>query len=247
MVYNRKMSPSPRSDFHPHPRLRRRPPRRDSVKTALVVLWSAALAFLVLTFIAVFYPPGEAGPTTLPFSLSSSTPGMATTTATTTAIAAQNPAPTSSATSSAGATSTVTATAPGEFASEYSTPPVAWQDSGAQFSLTGASLSGNELTLTLAIQIGDSPACIPANLRLVANETGALRAPDSPAGGEFTFPDTQSCNGTPGAVYSASVTFSVDGVAPPYLLTTGGAANQYFFAATSTDGGVNISLPATQG
>lgn len=245
--------PSGHPPLRPHLRRRFRPrfPRHDRLKTALVVLWAAALALLVLTIIVVFYPPGAPGAVPSPIATSSvNIPSAAsgTTSGATSTNGFASTTPPGIGAGGAGVTSTVVATAPGQFASEYSAPyPVNWQEGGAQFSLTGASLQGSELALTLAIQIGAAPTCVPADLRLVADEAGTLRAPDAPAGGAFTFPDTQSCNGTPGAVYSASVSFNVGGIAAPFLLTTGGSANQYFFAATTTAGGVDITLPGTQG
>jgi hypothetical protein len=114
--------------------------------------------------------------------------------------------------------------------------------------VTGASWNNDQLTIELSIQMGASPACIPLNVRLVADESGDLAAPTSPAGSNFIFPDTQTCNGTPGETYSQSVTFAVNpSVVAPFLVTTGGTANMFFNVATSTDGGVDVALPGDNG
>ncbi len=88
----------------------------------------------------------------------------------------------------------------------------------------------------------------PGNLRLVADESGTLKAPDSPASGTFTFPDTKNCNGHSGLTYSEPVTFTIDSsIASPYLFTTGGASNIFFNVATNSVGGVDVALPSHSG
>lgn len=217
--------------------------RRDKIKTILVISWAVALGLVVVTFFVVFYPTVPPGPASSAPSTSSvetlSSAANATGTGNANAFAS---------TTLPGNTTASAQNIPGQFASNYTPPyPVSWQEGGEAFSVTGASFQGDELSLTLAIQMGSVSECVPVNVRLVADEAGTLRAPDAPAGATFSFPDTQSCNGTPGETYSESLVFNTDSVPAPFLLTTGGTSNTYFFAATTTAGGVDITLPGTQG
>lgn len=210
------------------------------IKTVLIILVAIALALGILTAFVVFYPAGTYQTVSLNNTSSSS-------------LGTSYGSPTGIATTTNAFQSTTPATAAtpslaGQFSSEYSSPyPVSWNESSEKFSVTGAMFQGDKLTLTLAIQMGGTPECVPLNVRLVADEIGTLRAPDSPAGSSFAFPDTQSCNGTPGAIYSESLIFNVASVPSPFLFTTGGASNTFFTAATSTAGGVDIVLPSHSG
>jgi hypothetical protein len=136
---------------------------------------------------------------------------------------------------------------PDAFASNYSYPYVMnWNEGQNDFSIAGATLKNNTLSLSLKIQVGNLGGCIPIDLRLVTDESGDVTPPAQP---EFSFPDTESCNATPNATYQDQiVTFSLPASTPsPYLFTTGGASNQFFQVATTTDNGVRITLPATSG
>ncbi len=215
------------------------------LKTILIISWAVAFALLVLTLLVVFYPNGSYIPVTVQnggatFSnLPTSTGASSSSFVLATSTASSTP------TSTTGAPSPNSAA---EFSSDYSVPyPVVWKEGNEQFSLIGASFTGDELTLTLAIQMGTTPDCVPVNVRMVANETGTLQAPNSPAGSTFIFPDTQTCNGTPGATYSEPLTFTTDNIPSPYLFTTGGASNIFFNVATNTMGGVDVALPGTSG
>lgn len=210
------------------------------LKMALIVLSAVALALGILTAFVVFVPTGSyqpvivQGPGTVSFSNFPSS---------TASSAAAAP---SSSINVASTTPTSTIQIPGTFASEYSSPyPVTWTEGGESFSITGASFQGNQMTFSLAIVMGSVSECVPVNLRLVADESGTLEPPNSPAGGTFTFPDTQTCAGTPGATYSQSVTFPIGpSIATPFLVTTGGASNIFFNVATDTSGGVDTTLPS---
>jgi len=217
------------------------------MRTALIILWAAAIVLSIVAFIVVFYPSGsyqpvvEEGPGTVSFSnLPTSTP---------TSSLANAASGTALSGAAAASSSSLSSLPIGTFGSNYTSPyPITWNDGGASFAVTGAVWNGNQLALSLSIQMGPSPACVPIDLRLVANESGALQAPSSPAGPNFIFPDTQTCNGSPEATYSQTVTFTIDPSIPwPLLLTTGGAANTFFNIATSTSGGVDIALPGNSG
>ena len=209
--------------------------KSDRLRTVLIVLTAAALALGVLTAFVVFYPTGSYQP-----------------------VVYKGNGPTAVSTSSSTATSTASSTGaapgagsgvPGQFSSEYTAPyPVTWNEGGESIAITGASFAQNQLTLALAITIGNSADCVPVNVALVTDESGTLKTPDRPSGSTFIFPDTQSCNGTQGATYSQSVVFTVDpSLASPYLFTTGGAANLFFNVATNTANGVDVALPSRSG
>jgi len=216
--------------------------RPDKLKTTLIILSSVAAGLLVITAVVVFYPAGSYQPvveqnngttfSNFPTSTATSTIGASTSTTSTTITAI----------------TTITTNVPGVFAANYTAPyPVTWKEDNEQFSLLGASLQSDQLTLTLAIQMGSVVECVPVNVRLIADESGTQKTPDSPAGGSFTFPDTQSCTGTPGATYSEQLVFTVTGVPSPYLFTTGGASNTFFNVATDTAGNLDVTLPGTSG
>jgi hypothetical protein len=109
-------------------------------------------------------------------------------------------------------------------------------------SVTGASLSGTQLTLDVQVQMGSASECVPMNMRLVTDENGDLAAPLT---AQFAFPDTGTCNGTPDQTYSdQQVVFTVPNpTAFPFILTSGGTANLIFEVATDTSGSLTVQLP----
>jgi hypothetical protein len=132
-----------------------------------------------------------------------------------------------------------------QFASSYSSPyPLQWTEGQSTLAITGAAIQGSQLMLIVTVQMGNDPECIPMNMRLVTDESGDLEAPTPQ---QFSFPDTNSCNGTPNMVYNTqAVSFALgQNLNAPFLLTTGGASNIFFEVATTTDGGVSLTLPAT--
>ncbi len=101
------------------------------------------------------------------------------------------------------------------------------------------------MTFTLTVQTGQSPECVPLNLRLVADEQGDLEPPN-PA--SFAFPDSGNCNGAPNQTFAnQTTTFTVDPTAIPLLFTTGGSSNIFFEIATSSDNGLNVLFPGPNG
>jgi hypothetical protein len=135
----------------------------------------------------------------------------------------------------------------GSFATNFSYPYVMnWNEGQNDFSVTGASWTGDQLTLALKVQVGNVGGCIPVDIRLVTDESGDVAGPAQSA---FSFPDTSSCNGTPNQTYENQfLMFSIAPNAPtPLLFTTGGTSNQFFQISTTTDNGIQIQLPATSG
>ena len=109
----------------------------------------------------------------------------------------------------------------------------------------GATLQGNQLTLNLAIAMGNIAQCIPLNIRMLQDEQGDLAAPITP---QFTFPESGACTGAPGATYTdQQVVFTVDPTMFPLFLTTGGASNIFFQIATTTAGGLTVNVPQKSG
>ncbi len=212
-----------------------------TLNRALLVLFIIAVVLSAITYIVVFYGGGTYVVNS-PLPTSTVALGTASSTASSTA--------TSTATSTLGlasstATSTATSTVLASYASTYDTPPITWQEGYDTLSITNASLSGSELTLTLDVQMGTIAECVPLNVRLVTNEMGALEAPLENA---FTFGENGTCIGTPGTNYPGQqVIFTVDPASMPLSFTTGGTSNKYFELSTTASGGIVIYLPSTQG
>jgi hypothetical protein len=112
-------------------------------------------------------------------------------------------------------------------------------------SIAAANLNGSQLTLTLSVQMGSVAECVPLNVRLVADEEGDLTAPLT---AQFTFPDTGTCEGTPGVTYNdQQIVFNVDPTTLPLIFTTGGTSNKFFELSTTPQGGITITPPPTSG
>ncbi len=74
----------------------------------------------------------------------------------------------------------------GTFSSNFSAPyPVTWSEGQSSFAISGATLTGNELTLLVNVTVGEIPQCVPINLRLISDEQGDMAAPTSPTDNEF--------------------------------------------------------------
>lgn len=127
----------------------------------------------------------------------------------------------------------------------FTTPPISWSDGGATFSITAVTLQDNQLSFALTIQIGDSPVCVPLNLRLVADESGNLQEPDTSG---FVLSDSGNCNGAAGAIYQNQiVTFAVNTDNFPILFTTNNDSGKFFEIAKTANGGLRVELPGTSG
>ncbi len=120
--------------------------------------------------------------------------------------------------------------------------PIAWQEGNETLTVTGAAITGTQLTLSVQVAMGSVAECVPLDLRLIADEQGDLSPPIT---SQFTFPDTGTCTGTPGEIYSGQqVVFSVaDPTAFPFLLTTGGTSNILFEVTQNPDGSLAVQLP----
>ena len=201
-----------------------------NLKTVLITLSCFAVVLILVTFYVVFY---SGGGTYVVGSMngdggifSTSTP-VSSTASSTLALAS------SSASSTASSTFTST---------QIGAAPVTWTQGNETLSVTGASLSGSQLTLGVQVAMGSASECVPLNLRLIADEQGDLSPPIT---SQFTFPDTGTCNGTAGETYSAQpIVFTLaDPGTFPAILTTGGVANILFEVAQNADGSLTVQLP----
>jgi hypothetical protein len=200
--------------------------KTDRVKTTLIALSAIAAALGVIAAVVVFYPTGSYQPVIIQ--------GPGTTTSTTTSTASStthNVLPTSTA-STGTATGTTGITA---------SPIVTWNEGHGLFAITGGTLQGNQLTLTISIQGGDASSCAPSPVRYIADEAGTPKAPGA-----------QTCTGAPGnasGAYTESLTFTASPAAAgtPLLFTTGGASNIFFETISTAGGGIQVQLPANSG
>jgi hypothetical protein len=213
-----------------------------NLKNILITLSIVAAVLILITFYVVFY--GGNGT----YVISSALGPNADIFATSTALPAGGTA--SSTTSSTLAISSDTATsslgAGGAISTQIGAPPIAWTQGSEAMSVTGAAVAGSQLTLGVQVAMGSVSECVPLNLRMIADEQGDLSPPITP---QFTFPDTGTCNGTPGETYSAQpVVFTLANPgAFPVILTTGGTANILFEVDQNPDGSLTVQLPPTSG
>lgn len=203
------------------------------MKTALIFLSTLALVLGAFTYVSVFGgTSGSYGVGPLPINANVFAAATSSSSAT---------LPPGTATS----TPAGTAGSPNFYGSAYRASPITWSDGGATFAVKAASLQENQLTFTLDVQMGGSPACVPLNLRLVADESGNLQGPAEPG---FSFPDSGNCNGAPNTDYpNETATFAVDPAKLPLIFTTGGEKNIFFEVSTTTANGIDIALPSTSG
>lgn len=209
------------------------------MKLTLIILASAAVVLGLIAFFVVFYGGG----TYAVVSNGSGTFGAGSTS--TTPLLALSP-PSSTASSTTLSTLSVASGTSASFATNYSSPPVTWTEGNETMAVEGASFDGvSQLTLMLQVVMGTSTECVPLNLRLLIDEEGDLAAPETT---QFTFPESGNCEGASGATYnSVPVIFTVDPTKFPLFITTGGASNIFLEVATTSYGGVEVTLPSTQG
>jgi hypothetical protein len=210
-----------------------------NLKTVLITLSIIAGVLVVITFYVVFY---SGGGTYVVSSTLSPNAGI---------FSTSTPAESSSTASGAGATSTLafasgTASSSegtsGELSAQGNGTAVTWTQGNETMSIANAAITGVQLTLGVQVTMGSIGECVPLNLRLIADEEGNLSPPIT---SQFTFPDTGTCNGTPGETYSAQpIVFTLaDPSALPILLTTGGAANILFEVVQDPNGNLMVQLP----
>jgi hypothetical protein len=213
------------------------------MKRALIIISSVAVVLGIVAFFVVFYGGGTYvvnSPLPSDSTYSSSTAATASSTASSTLA---NISSSASSTDSGGLAEGSSTLA--EYASDYGQSPMTWTEGGETMAITGATLSGSQLTLKLAIQMGAVAECVPMNVRLVADEKGDLTAPLTT---QFAFPESGSCEGTPGAMYNdQEIVFTVDPATLPLVFTTGGTSNKFFELSTTPQGGISIAPPPTSG
>lgn len=211
------------------------------MKTALIFLSALAVVLGIFAFIAVF---GNSTGTYAVNPLPSDATGTGFDASSSIAFASSTFNASSSLSGSA-SNASGTASSTNFYGSAFATPALSWNDGGATFEITAVALQNSQLSFTLTIKMGATPACVPLDLRLVADEEGDLQGPLTPA---FSFPDSGNCNGAPNEIYAnQTVNFGVNAANLPFLFTTGGPANIFFEVATTTANGLNIDLPSTAG
>jgi hypothetical protein len=214
------------------------------LKTVLVTLVCVTIVLGLVAFYVVFLSDGgtyvvssNSGPNAAIFSLS------------TTSIASAMPSSTASSSLAIASSSTSAASSTASTTLDAASPdmtPISWQEGNEAMSVTGATLVGTQLTLDMQVQMGSASECVPMNMRLIADEQGDLSPPIT---SQFMFPDTGTCTGTPGEIYTdQQVVFSVaDPTAFPFVLTTGGIANMFFEVDQNQDGTLSVQLPPSAG
>jgi len=209
------------------------------MKRALIILTSIAVVLGVIAFFVVFYGGGT-------YVVNSPLPSDSTYSSSTIATASSTSSSTlANASSSASSTDSGASSTLADYASTYAQSPITWMEGNETISITDANLNGSQLTLTLTVQMGSVAECLPLNIRLVADEEGDLTAPLT---AQFTFPDSGTCEGTPGVLYNdQQIVFNVDPTSLPLVFTTGGTSNKFFELSTTPQGGITITPPPTSG
>jgi hypothetical protein len=208
-----------------------------NLKTTLITLSCIAGLLIIITFYVVFYSGGgtyvvssNLGSDAGIFSASTTTPAGG--------AASSTPSSTFALASSSDDSNTSSSLA--------TTPPgaatITWTQGNETLSVANASISGSQLTLGVQVTMDSVSECVPLTLRLIADEQGDLSPPIT---SQFTFPDTGTCNGTPGETYSAQpIVFTLPNPGTfPIVLTTGGTANVLFEVVQNADGGLSVQLP----
>lgn len=219
-----------------------------SLKKLLALFIAADVVLGAIAYFVVFYStPGTYDIANSPLPTTGTLPATSTI-----ALATSTASSTQASTSSAAglgtpSTSTVTGNPSNAvYATDYAIPyPITWSETDASISVMGASLQGNQFTLKLAVAMGNVLQCVPLNIRLLADEKGDFAAPITQ---QFTFPETNSCEGAPGATYTdQQIVFDTDSIPFPAFFTTGGVSNIFFQVATTSAGGLNVTIPQASG
>ena len=205
-----------------------------NLKTILITFSCIAGLLIVITFYVIFY--GGGGTYVVSSDLGSDAGIFATSTATQAGGAA------SSTTSSALALASSSASSTTSSSLSSAESPIAWTQGNETLSVINASVSGSQLTLGVQVTMDSVAECVPLTLRMIADEQGDLSPPIT---SQFTFPDTGTCNGTPGETYSAQpIVFTLnDPTTFPIILTTGGTANTLFEVIQNPDDSLSVQLP----
>ncbi len=135
--------------------------------------------------------------------------------------------------------------------------PITWSEGQPQLAIMGAMLQADQLVLSVNIQMGPTAQCVPVNLRLITDEQGDMQAPSAPAAPNFPLAADGTCQGDAETSYNESVTFTVNpatgagtgaaAATAPWLFSTGDPANGFFEIATTTAGGLQVTVPQKNG
>jgi len=210
-----------------------------NLKTTLIALSCIAGVLIIITFYVVFYGGGGTYVVSSALGPNGGIFGAGNASTTTTASSSTAAASSTLAEASSSASSTASSSLS---STQIGAGTITWTQGNERLSITDAMLSGSQLTLDVQVTMGSVGECVPLNLRLIADEQGDLSPPIT---SQFTFPDTGTCNGTPGEIYSAQpivFTLSTPGIFP-ILLTTGGTANTLFEIVQNSDGSLSVQLP----
>lgn len=211
-----------------------------NLKIILITLSCIAGVLFIITLYVVFY--GGGGTYVVSSTLGPDAAIFSSSTTSTVPFASGTASGTVSSTLAFASSTTSSSTGTGGTLSAAGAAPITWTQGNETMSITDASISGVQLTLDVQVAMGPVGECVPLNLRLIADEQGDLSPPVTP---QFTFPDTGTCNGTPGETYSAQpivFTLTNPGVFP-IVLTTGGTANVLFEVIQNPDGSLTVQLP----
>jgi hypothetical protein len=216
-----------------------------SFRKILLIIVVLDLVLATFAYFVVFYnTPGTYEIANSPLPSTSTFPASSTIALASTTASSSIP------TSSSTITSSPSVSSGNPAASSYSTSfgipyPLTWSEGNTSISIMGTSLQGTQLTFQLAVAIGNTMQCVPLNIRILTDEQGDLAAPITP---QFAFPETGNCQGAPGATYTdQQVIFNVNPASGPFFFTTGGASNIFFEVSPKSDGGLNVSIPSTNG
>lgn len=213
-----------------------------NLKNVLITLTCIAVVLGAIAWYVVFY--ANTG-TYIVNSDNSTNEVFSTSTASSTLASSTASSSLSLASSSASSSATLATSTAQPYSVNYTTPPITWSEGNEAMAITGAQLAGSQLTLDLQITMGQVAECVPLNVRIVTDENGDLAPPVTP---QFTFPDSGTCTGTPGEIYSdQQVVFSVDPNAMPLILNTGGSSNILFEVNTDQAGNLTVELPPSAG
>jgi hypothetical protein len=211
------------------------------MKAALIILVSLAVVLGIITYFALFSGPQIVQPIqTAQNQTSTQTASATASTATTSAFIGGA--------SSSNAVTAGSSTTSGIYQTMFAPPyPITWTEGQPQLAIMGGTLRDDQLTLSVNIQMGTTPQCVPINLRLITDEQGDMAAPNTPASPNFPLAPDGTCEGDSETSYSESVTFTVNPASMPFLFSTGDPANAFFEISTTTDNGLRVDVPQKNG
>ena len=224
------------------------------MKFTLITLVSVAAVLGIITYFALFsgpqiIQPNQASQNSQVAQTSTQATGSVRSTATSSAFL------TGDGLNGNGTNSTSTSDT-SSYQTTFSAPyPITWSEGQPQLAIMAAVLQTDQLILSVNIQMGPAAQCVPVNLRLITDEQGDMQAPSAPAAPNFPLAADGTCQGDAETAYSESVSFTVPSGAAangsdaggPWLFSTGDPANGFFEVATTTAGGLQITVPQKNG